>query len=306
MAGGEPFETPDEDVPPIAEYSPRGAHPLPVDKVGLSRTDPKGSPCPRPGAGSACHEVVDLYVAAIAAAERSIYVETQYFSSQVLGEALVRRLQATGRPPLDVVLVLNMRAETLKEQVAVGLAQAKVLRDVRNAAAGTPHRLGVYYTVPASKDGQEPERATYIHAKLMIVDDRFLNVGSANLTNRSGSVDTELNASYETDADDALRSSITRFRLGLLAEHLGELGGELTLEQGTVAALEDRATRRAGRLRLHPSPTERESQVLDVVDPQALPFDPHAVEEDDETHSLFVRGIGSLWRHLLSDRDDAK
>jgi phosphatidylserine/phosphatidylglycerophosphate/cardiolipin synthase-like enzyme len=306
VAGGEPFDTPDGDAPPITDYHPRGAHPLPVERVGLSRTDPKGSPCPTPGKGKECHEVVDLYAAAIAAAERSIYVETQYFSSQTLGEALVGRLQAVGRPPLEVVLVLNMRAETMKEQVAVGLAQAKVLQDVRQAAAGSAHRLGVYYTVPESKDGREPERATYIHAKLMIVDDRFLNVGSANLTNRSGSVDTELNASYESDADDALAASIQRFRLGLLAEHLGVLGTELAPEQGTVAALDDRATRRDGRLRLHPSPTEDERKILDVVDPQALPFDPHAVEEHDEDHSLFARGLGSLWRHLLSNRDDAK
>jgi hypothetical protein len=33
---------------------------------------------------------------------------------------------------------------------------------------------------------------------------------------------------------------------------------------------------------------------------QALPFDPHAVEDDDEDRSLFVRGIGSLWRRLFS------
>ncbi len=306
VAGGERFTTPDRDVPPITDYHPRGAHPLPVQHVSLSRNDPKGSPCPTPGQGKECHEILELYVAAIAAADRSIYIETQYFSSQVLSEALVGRLQAAGRSSLDVVIVLNMHAETLKEQLAVGLAQAKVLQDLRKAAAGTAHRLGIYYTVPESKDGKEPERATYIHAKLMIIDDRFLNVGSANLTNRSGSVDTELNASFETGADDALVASVLRFRLGLLAEHLGELGTELAPEQGTVAALDDRASRRDGRLRIHPSPTEGEQKVLDVVDPQALPFDPHAVEEDDENHSLFARGIGSLWRHLLSNRDDAK
>jgi phosphatidylserine/phosphatidylglycerophosphate/cardiolipin synthase-like enzyme len=204
------------------------------------------------------------------------------------------------------VLVLNMRAETLKEQVAVGLAQAKVLADIRDAARGTAHRVGIYYTVPASKDGKEPERATYIHSKLMIVDDRFLNVGSANLTNRSASVDTELNATFEADHDDALRGRIERFRLGLLAEHLGEPERAMSFDQGRVASLDDRATRRDGRLRQHPSPTERERQVLDVVDPQALPFDPHAIEEDEEDRSLFARGVGTLWRRLLSNRDDRK
>ena len=307
LAGGDPFDPATDELPAPAEYRPCGAHVLPAPRVGLSRTDPQSSPCGTPEKEGPCHEVVDLYMAAIAAAERSIYVETQYFSSQKIGEALVNRLREQGRAALDVVLVLNMQAETMKEQLAVGLAQAKVLSDVRDAAKDTSHHLGVYYTVPASKDGQEPERATYIHAKLMIVDDQFLNVGSANLTNRSTSVDTELNATYEADAHDGpLRGSIQRFRLGLLAEHLGDPDGTLSFDHGRVAALDDRATRREGRLRMHPSPTERERQVLTVIDPQALPFDPHAVEDDEEGRSFFARGVGSLWRTLFSNRDDRK
>lgn len=314
LAEGEPFEP----APPPADEvlattnawrasPPRGAHVLPTPRVALSRTDPKGSPCAHPSTECACHEITDLYIAAIDAAESSIYVETQYFSSATISEALARRLRAPGRSTLDVVLVLNMRAETLKEEIAVGLAQAKVLLDLRKAAEGTAHRLGIYYTVPESKDGKEPERATYIHAKLLIVDDRFLDIGSANLTNRSASVDTELNASFEAEReDDPLRESIRRLRLGLVAEHLGELSRELDAADGRVEALDDRARRRDGRLRLHPSPTENERRVLDVIDPQALPFDPHGIEEDEEDRSIFARGIGSLFRFLVSDRDDRK
>ena len=197
-----------------------------------------------------------------------------------------------------MVLILNMRAETLKEEVTVGLAQAKVLDDLRKAAAGTAHRLGLYYTVPESKDGKEPERATYIHAKVMIVDDRLRNVGSANLTNRSCSVDTELNATYEcASKTDALGSCIRAIRLNLLAEHLGVTGRELSFEEGRVDRLDDRAQRRDRRLRPHPSPTERERAIIEVLDPQTLPFDPHGVEEEDD-RPLFANGIDVLWRRI--------
>ena len=136
-------------------------------------------------------------------------------------------LRSIDAVPLDVVLVLNMQAETLKEEVAVGLAQSKVIADLRNAAEGTAHRLGIYYTVPATEGTDEPERATYIHSKIMIVDDRFLTVGSANLTNRSTCIDTELNVSMETDdAGDSLGKSITRARQSLIAEHLGIANAE--------------------------------------------------------------------------------
>lgn len=314
LADGDPFEPKppsDAEVREAIERwrssPPRGAHVLPTSRVALSRTDPKGSPSKSTDDAHECHEITDLYVSAIRAADSSIYVETQYFSSAKIAEALCERLRAQGRPALDVVLVLNMRAETLKEEIAVGLAQAKVLLDVRKAAEGTAHRLGIYYTVPESKDGKEPERATYIHSKLMIVDDRFLAIGSANLTNRSNSVDTELNASFEAEGDDdPLRESIRRLRCGLVAEHLGETSRELGFDDARVEALDGRAERKDGRLRPHPSPTKNERRIVDIIDPQALPFDPHGIEEDEEQRSFFARGIGGLFRAVFSNRDDRK
>lgn len=308
IAGGEPFDVPG-DVPfHFTDYRPTGAVPIPSKRVALSRTDPKGSPAKKGAEPSRCREVLDLYIDAIHAAEKSIYVETQYFSSRDIAAALAERLRAPGRGALDVVIVLNMKAETLKEEIAVGLAQAKVLSDVREAAKGTEHQLGIYYTVPEPKvPGTEPERATYIHSKVMIVDDKFLNIGSANLTNRSCSVDTELNATFECAADaDALARCIEGIRLNLLREHVGKRDGDLSFDEGRVASLDKHAKIRNGRIRLHPSPTERERTVIDVIDPQALPFDPGGVEEDEEDRSLFVHGIGALWRRLLSDRDDKK
>jgi phospholipase D1/2 len=305
LAGADPFTLALDGLPEPESYRPAGALVVPADRVALSRTDPKGSPSPDGQEPHECREVLSLYVAAIRSAQRNIYIETQYFSSERIGAALVERLRQPGRPAIEVVMILNMRAETLKEQIAVGLAQAKVLLDVRKAAEGTQHQLGIYYTVPASKDGAEPERATYIHSKVMIVDDSLLNIGSANLTNRSTSVDTELNATFEAGSvEDNLSETIRRIRLDLLAEHLGVPAGALSHDRARVRALDESARRRDGRLRLHLSPTDTERRIVDVIDPQALPFDPHGVEEEDR--SLFARGIGVLWRRLFSDRDDTK
>ncbi len=274
---------------------PKGAVELAASRVALSRTDPRG----RPTEAEGCREICDLHLDAIARAERLIYVETQYFSSKEIGAALAKRLATGDARALDVVLVLNMQAETFKEEVAVGLAQAKVISDLRSAVAGTPHRLGIYYTVPCTPDGAEPERATYIHSKIMIVDDRFLTVGSANLTNRSTCLDTELNATFETDdAADALGRSITRARQSLIAEHLGVSNAEALNAGGLVEELNRLAERREGRLRIHPSPTERERKILEFIDPQQLPFDPDAMEDQDRDRSIFVGGLGALWRRL--------
>lgn len=64
-------------------------------------------------------------------------------------------------------------------------------------------------------DQPGPRRAIYVHAKLMIVDDAFLTIGSCNLHLWSLHVQTEMNASvYDPAVARALRCE-------LFAEHLG-------------------------------------------------------------------------------------
>jgi phospholipase D1/2 len=270
-----------EPTPEVQRLDPPAeALQLPAARIALSRTDPYGSPC-----GPAdCTEILDLHVQAIAAAERLIYLETQYFSSHALADALEARMRAADRTRLEIVMVLNMEGETLKEQAAVGLAQAQIIGRLRQLARETGHALGIYYTVPSCDTDEPPQRATYIHSKLMIVDDRLLTVGSANLTNRSMSVDTELNLSvYAEYPEDGLASALRHVRGALLAEHTG--GEPIEQVAGLVAQLEQIAERGAAgarrepcRLRRHPSPTPKERAALELIDPQDLPFDP---DEDD-------------------------
>lgn len=300
-AGGEPIV-----LPPLEAPAPRfgvdGLLPLPASEVALSRTDPYGSP----GGPKLCTEIRALYEEAIASAERLIYIETQYLSSQAICEALEKRLR-NPRGPLEIALVLNMRGESLKEQAAVGLAQAQVIGRLRTVASETAHRLGLYYTLPACDAPETPERATYIHAKLMIVDDRWLTVGSANLTNRSMGVDTELNATVSTEhAETALGFAIRELRASLLGEHSG--GPPIPVVEGLVAHLEAltlNACEAPCRLRKHPSPTISERAALAVVDPQQLPFDPSRVEDfDEEAKTDFLSALGRTVRELFANRRD--
>lgn len=232
-------------------------------------------------------------------------------SAHVISEAFERRMRSTERKKLEIVMILNMRGETLKEQAAVGLAQAQIIEHLRKVADETGHHLGLYYTLPACDADEVPERATYIHSKLMIVDDTFLTVGSANLTNRSMSVDTELNLSVECEPGDAsLERSIRTIRAALLAEHTG--GAELELVEGLVAHLDAQVESAASgaepsgcRLRRHPSPTTGERAALLLLDPQDFPFDPDRVEDfDDEQKSDFMIGLGNVVRELFASKKD--
>jgi phospholipase D1/2 len=309
-ADGQPMNLPPSPAASRPHSTPQGLLPLAADHAALSRTDPYGAP----SGPERCVEIEALHLAAIAAAEQLIYIETQYLSARTIGEALTARFRAAGRPPLEVVLVLNKRGETLKEQAAVGLAQAQLIRRLRKVAAETGHALGIFYTLPATDEGREADHPTYIHSKLMIVDDRLLTVGSANLTNRSMVVDTELNLSVEADGasdrDMSLGTSIRDIRTALLAEHTG--GAMLPQVTGLVSALEDLAARGASgdcngpyRLRHHPAPDLGEQAALALIDPQKLPFDPDEIEAFDEGAKLdFLNGLGRAVRELFSSRRD--
>jgi phosphatidylserine/phosphatidylglycerophosphate/cardiolipin synthase-like enzyme len=63
----------------------------------------------------------------------------------------------------------------------------------------------------------------YVHAKLMIVDDEILRVGSANMNNRSLGLDSEcdLHIDMAVDGNETVGPAITLLRHRLLAEHCG-------------------------------------------------------------------------------------
>ena len=60
-----------------------------------------------------------------------------------------------------------------------------------------------------------------VHSKVMIVDDRLLRIGSANLNNRSMGTDTECDLAIEAQSADRARGDRRRCATRLLADHCG-------------------------------------------------------------------------------------
>jgi phospholipase D1/2 len=272
-AGGPPLELREAGRPDVPI---RNSLPVAATSVALSRTDP------RPDATTIC-EVGHLFEDAIAAADRLIYIETQYFSSRRIREALIRRMRAPGRSRPQIVIVVNEHAEALKEEVAVGLRQARNLEVLRDTAAASGCPLGCYFS---QCDGaNETFRATYIHSKLMVVDDRFLTVGSANLTNRSLGLDSELHAAWEHEGDSGpLVDTIRNVRVSLLAEHAGlsyANAAEVEAIEGLVARLDAIGERAGARLQRLPPPTPAQRTAMQLIDPDDLPFDPETTGADE-------------------------
>lgn len=188
-------------------------------------------------------EIEKLYLAAIGRARRWLYVESQYFASRAIAEAIAARLAEPDGP--EVVVVNPQEQDGWLEESTMGAARAKLLRVIKRA--DVHDRFRMYW--PATPEGA----AIYVHAKIMIVDDRMLKVGSSNLNNRSMGFDTECDLGIEAGAgDERLSAEIARVRDDLLAEHLGStaerVAAEIARSGSLIRAIETLRTTTGRRL----------------------------------------------------------
>lgn len=181
--------------------------------LAISRSAPKMDDV------QAVHEIEQAYIDMIARARSVIYAESQYFASRRVAQALAERLSADNPP--EVVLITPHSAEGWLEPLAMDTARATLVKELW--ALRHADRLRIYHPVTAS--GAE----IYVHAKIMVVDDQILRIGSSNLNNRSMRLDTECDVILSCDlaANSGEEQQILQLRNSLLAEHLGVSAAEV-------------------------------------------------------------------------------
>jgi phospholipase D1/2 len=274
LATGKPIELPDV---PRKEIEIEPSFDVEAPTIGLTRTWPRMKDPPT----APIREIYQLHVRAIAAAERVIYIENQYLSSDEIADALERRMRSTSDPPLEIVFVLPQKSAGFKERISIGVYQQQLLERLGKVAAETGHHLGVYYSCACGKKGEVP---VFIHAKVLAVDDRFLLVSSANTSNRSMGFDTELGIAWEApEATESLRAA----RIDLMREHAGlteaEADAVLADPAGLVARLDDMARSKTHKLRIHKrNVDEKPGRILSWLLPEKTPFDPDDPQSFDE------------------------
>lgn len=205
--------------------------------VGIARTQPKYD------GQTEVREIESLTLAAMSRANRFIYVESQYLASHSIAEALAQRLAVVNGP--EVVVINPLSNEGWLEDEVMGSARARIIRRLR--AISGEDRFRIYHPVAT---GGTP---IYVHAKLMIVDDSFLKIGSANMNNRSMGFDTECDLALDVHGQaegDAIRIAICSTRHRFLAEHLGVAAEEIArieLEERSVIRTIERLRSLEGR-----------------------------------------------------------
>jgi phosphatidylserine/phosphatidylglycerophosphate/cardiolipin synthase-like enzyme len=183
--------------------------------------------------------IVESYVRALRSAERFVYLESQFLWSPELVSILVDKLREPPRDDFRVVALLPAHPNNGTDDTR---GQLGVLVDA--AKAGGDERRFLACTLFQSGPGGRP---VYVHAKVGIVDDRWLTVGSANLNEHSLFNDTEVNVVLcdEQRARDA--------RLRLWSEHLELDVSEIEGDPATVIdeVWQPLAWRNAEHRRLH-------------------------------------------------------
>lgn len=194
--------------------------------VGIARTQPE-----HPGQETV-HQIEELYCDLIASAKTRIYAESQYFASRKVAEAMAKRLDEADGP--EIVVINPVTAQGWLEPIAMDTARARLFQSLKQR--DTHDRLRMYH--PFTAGGE----SIYVHAKVLIVDDRFIRVGSSNFNNRSLRLDTECDMVIDAGGDASLETPIAAIREGLIAEHLGCEPAEIArrLENGAsmIAAIE--------------------------------------------------------------------
>jgi phosphatidylserine/phosphatidylglycerophosphate/cardiolipin synthase-like enzyme len=211
-------------------------------QVQILRTYPAKRPT-YPFAPDGERSIARAYSRAFSRARRLVYVEDQYFWSDVVATTLADALRR--EPGLQVIAVVPRFPE---EDSMVG---GPPMKYGQRLAWERLHDAGGdrFAMFDLENDEGTP---IYVHAKVCIVDDQWMTIGSDNLNLRSWTHDSELTCAV-VDPDDELPRNL---RTSLWAEHLGlpEHDGRLADLDGALALWESRLGAPGSRIGRHEPP----------------------------------------------------
>ncbi|HEX5043895.1 MAG TPA: VTT domain-containing protein [Candidatus Polarisedimenticolaceae bacterium] len=258
--------------------------------VSLARTEPAYQGAPE------MREVEAVLLEAVARARGHLFLETQYFTSNAVGEALGAALERPDGP--EVVAIVPAVGSGWLEEATMGSLRARLLRRLR--ARDRHGRFRCWYpAAPGLTHGVN------IHSKVVEADGTFLTVGSANLSNRSMGFDSEVNLVLQAGGREDVAAAVAGLRNRLLGEHLGVPAEEIAARvaaHGSLLAAVEPLRGKSGRT-LEPVPLPPEGPLLAAetpfLDPERpVPLD-RLVEQFAQPDAARSKARGPLLRLAL-------
>ncbi|MGB0749830.1 MAG: VTT domain-containing protein [Magnetospiraceae bacterium] len=280
---------------PTLEIETAAAWPqdVPIDikdlPVAISRTAPSH------GDQTEVREIEALLIAAIGSASDAIYIENQYLAAPSIGKALARKLADPEGP--EVVIVLPFETDGWLSRKTMDVLRERLIRHLYAVDHGDRLRV-LFPHMPGLK-----HHCINVHSKLLIIDDAFLTLGSANFNNRSMGLDTECNISFASDGLADRKAAILELRHRLLAEHLNVEQAAVEKAVATTGSLIEAVDRLRGRGRSlrtlgfrvprEEDATIPDADIIDPVSPLDGPFFADQLVEREERSNTW-RTLGLL------------
>jgi phospholipase D1/2 len=175
--------------------------------VSISLTDPGFRNAPP------ARQIARLYEDLLLRAQKYVFIETQYLTSHHVVKVLCELGQRDQGP--EIVLILPERLGPWLEKKTMSHLQAFALEEV--LAHDTHGRVNIFY--PFDRELLPIHKYITVHSKLMVVDDEFLTLGSANLNNRSMGLDTECNVTIDARGRPELQQAIRQTVAYIIAHY---------------------------------------------------------------------------------------
>jgi phosphatidylserine/phosphatidylglycerophosphate/cardiolipin synthase-like enzyme len=195
---------------PTRASAPRGSSTVQIQRMLHPGRYTDGHPAPggtRFDVAAGERSILEQYEHAIDAALRTIYIENQAIPIPSVADRLWCALERG----VDVILLVPAMPED-----HVYVARLVPRRSpLFNGLAALGRHPNFLLAGIAAQDADGGRGATYVHAKLMLVDDTWATIGSCNLHSNSLSGHSEMNAAIWDPA------VVHEVRCTLLTEHLG-------------------------------------------------------------------------------------
>ncbi len=175
---------------------------------------------PEMGDQKPVQEIRKMYLDLISAAKEFIYIENQFLTAEEIAEALNRRLKEV--PQLRVLIISSYNPKGIWERASMWAGRISFKEILEKEI----HRDRVRLAYSKIVDEKSVACSKRIHAKVFIVDDKYLTVASSNLNHRSMAMDTECDVTF-FGSDEDKRRWILDMRNSLLAEHTGRTTEEV-------------------------------------------------------------------------------
>ena len=187
---------------------------------------------------------------AIEKAECYIYIEEQFLWDCELADLVGAQMQA--RPNLRLIIVMTAGCELpwvagdhafyLRSEFFRKAMRVSTKWDIAFGATSRVYPYGLFQ----AKDGDGLGKAIYVHSKLIIIDDRYVAIGSANVDERSMHIETELTVGI-VDGDTrtsylgGAKTTVCKFAMNLRdrlwREHLGVKSNDISFPADPVDVL---------------------------------------------------------------------